>query len=394
VIKVITLGALLYQLQQEHASLTSYQDALATSMITESDNDAQDELWNEVGMPALQAFINAARMDHTVLGTDDFWGLTEVNAHDELRLLRLLITHNAVLDSASRHYALDLMANVISWQRWGVSAGAPAGTTVHLKNGWLPDPDLWDINSIGDFTHHDLDYSIAILTSNDPDMAYGGGHRPDDCHPDQQCAGAGRRGHRCGPRAVPASAVYAAAILHVNRATYHRGMPRRLAASNASDLMRAERDIRGRIGDQQLDFAAMAAVSNIYRAANVIRNHMERKVLSGEDLSWAAFTVLFVLWIWGEQQTRDLAAEAGVTKGTLTGVLKTLEKRGLARRRAHESDGRLVLVSLEPKGVGVIERLFPAFNMGESFVSASLSEREKDQLASLLRTIIRAVEES
>ena len=179
----------------------------------------------------------------------------------------------------------------------------------------------------------------------------------------------------------------------MKRATYHRGMPRRLAASNASDLMQAERDIRARIGDQQLDFAAMAAVSNIYRAANVIRNHMERKVLADEDLSWAAFTVLFVLWIWGEQQTRDLAAEAGVTKGTLTGVLKTLEKRGLARRRAHESDGRLVLVGLEPKGLGVIERMFPAFNMGESFVSASLSERETNQLASLLRTIIRSVEE-
>ena len=170
-------------------------------------------------------------------------------------------------------------------------------------------------------------------------------------------------------------------------------MPRRLAAGNASDLVQAERDIRGRVGDQKLDFAAMAAVSNIYRAANVIRNHMERTVLSGEDLSWAAFTVLFVLWIWGEQQTRDLAAEAGVTKGTLTGVLKTLEKRGLARRRAHESDGRLVMVSLEPKGVGVIERLFPAFNRGEAQVSAGLTSREKDQLASLLRTIIRTVEE-
>ena len=180
----------------------------------------------------------------------------------------------------------------------------------------------------------------------------------------------------------------------MHRVTYHREMPRRLAASNTSDLVQAERDIRSRIGGQQLDFAAMAAVSNIYRAANVIRNHMERKVLADEDLSWAAFTVLFVLWIWGEQQTRDLAAEAGVTKGTLTGVLKTLEKRGLARRRAHESDGRLVLVSLEPKGLGVIERLFPAFNQGEAFVSASLSEREKNQLASLLRTIIRSVEES
>ena len=169
-------------------------------------------------------------------------------------------------------------------------------------------------------------------------------------------------------------------------------MSRRLAVSSARDLVQAERDIRGRIGDQQLEFAAMAAVSNIYRAANVVRNHMERTVLADEDLSWAAFTVLFVLWIWGEQQTRHLAAEAAITKGTLTGVLKTLEKRGLVLRRAHDADGRLVLVNLEPKGLAMIERLFPAFNMGEAFVSSGLTEREKTQLAALLRKIIRSVE--
>jgi len=171
-------------------------------------------------------------------------------------------------------------------------------------------------------------------------------------------------------------------------------MSRRLAADRASDLVQAERDIRARIGDHPLDFAAMAAVSNIYRAANVIRNHMERKVLADEDLSWAAFTVLFVLWIWGDQQTRHLAEEAGVTKGTLTGVLKTLEKRGLARRRGHDGDGRLVLVGLEPKGVAVIERLFPAFNLGEALMSSSLTEPEKEQLASLLRKIIRSAEDA
>ena len=170
-------------------------------------------------------------------------------------------------------------------------------------------------------------------------------------------------------------------------------MPRRLALGSAQDLVQAERDIRGRIGDQHLDFAAMAAVSNIYRAANAIRHHMEQQVLADEDLSWAAFTVLFVLWIWGDQQTRHLAAEAGVTKGTLTGVLKTLEKRGLARRHAHDSDGRLVLVSLEPRGREVIEQLFPAFNEGEAFVSSSLTEGEKEQLAALLRKIIRSVED-
>jgi DNA-binding MarR family transcriptional regulator len=169
-------------------------------------------------------------------------------------------------------------------------------------------------------------------------------------------------------------------------------MPRRFALGSDQDLIQAEEDIRSRIGDHALDFAAMAAVSNIYRAANAIRNHMERDVLAEEDLSWAAFTVLFVLWIWGDQQTRHLAAEAGVTKGTLTGVLKTLEKRDLAQRRGHDEDGRLVMVTLRPRGRDVIERLFPAFNAGEAFVSSSLTPEEKEQLAGLLRKIIRSVE--
>src|SRR5207247_10454813 len=110
-------------------------------------------------------------------------------------------------------------------------------------------------------------------------------------------------------------------------------MPRRFALGNAQDLVQAERDIRARIGDSELDFAAMAAVSNIYRAGNAIRNHMEQKVLADEDLSWAALTVLSVLWIWGQQRPRHVAAEAAVTKATLTEVLKTRATRGLASRR-------------------------------------------------------------
>jgi beta-lactamase class A len=105
VIKVITLCALLYQLRGRE-NLSPYQADLAQAMITESDNDAQDTLWNEIGMTALQHFLTEAGMNHPVLGTDDYWGLTEVNAHDELRLLQLLITRSTVLDAASRRYAL------------------------------------------------------------------------------------------------------------------------------------------------------------------------------------------------------------------------------------------------------------------------------------------------
>jgi hypothetical protein len=96
-----------------------------------------------------------------------------VNAHDEMLLLRLLITQNTVLDSASRGYALSLMSSVTPAQRWGVTAGAASGVTAYLKNGWLPDPERWVINSIGDFAQGGGDYSIAILTRNNPTMSYG-----------------------------------------------------------------------------------------------------------------------------------------------------------------------------------------------------------------------------
>jgi Beta-lactamase enzyme family len=173
VVKAIILCALLHEMQPGHHYLTEEQVELTKLMITESDNDAATQLWYEVGMTNLQRFLDAAKMKHIELGQGGYWGLTEVNAHDELLLLRLLVTPNKVLNRASRTYALKLMGDVISSQRWGVSAGAPSGVKVHIKNGWLPYPQLWIINSIGDFTGSAGSYSIAILTNNDPSMYYG-----------------------------------------------------------------------------------------------------------------------------------------------------------------------------------------------------------------------------
>jgi hypothetical protein len=173
IVKAIILGALLHELGTEHRDLTAEQVTLTTEMITESDNAAATTLWNEVGPASLQRFLSLAKMTETNLGQHGYWGLTEVSAHDELLLLQLFLTRNQVLDNPSRDYALDLMADVVPSQRWGVPAGAPADVTVHLKNGWLPDPKLWVINSIGDFTGRDCDYSVAILTRGNPSMAYG-----------------------------------------------------------------------------------------------------------------------------------------------------------------------------------------------------------------------------
>lgn len=147
--------------------------------------------------------------------------------------------------------------------------------------------------------------------------------------------------------------------------------------------MLAERQVSG----LALDLRAMAAVSSVYRVAMRARNHFEQGVLRDSGLTWTGFVVLWVLWVWGEMQTRHLAEEVGVNRSTLSGVLNTLERRGLVRRRGHETEGRLVLAELTPAGEALIGDLAPRFNAEESFIVSRLSPRQQDDLAGLLRTI-------
>jgi beta-lactamase class A len=174
VVKVIILGTLLRMAETQHRQLTKNEVALATAMITESDNNAASALWAEVGHGRLQYFLNRVKMGETQLGPDGYWGLTLITAHDEALLLNALMYPNTVLTPASRAFELNLMARVIPAQRWGVPAGAPADLTVHVKNGWLPlATHGWRIHSIGCFTGHHRGYSIVVLTEDNPTMQYG-----------------------------------------------------------------------------------------------------------------------------------------------------------------------------------------------------------------------------
>jgi MarR family transcriptional regulator, organic hydroperoxide resistance regulator len=147
----------------------------------------------------------------------------------------------------------------------------------------------------------------------------------------------------------------------------------------------AERQVAG----MALDLEAMATVSNIHRVATRIRNHFEHGVLRERELTWTSFVTLWVLWIWGETQTRYLAEEVGITRSTLSGVLNTLENRGLIRRRPHETEGRLVLVRNTEEGEALMAELFPRFNAEESFIVSTLSEDARRRLAGALRSIAR-----
>jgi len=158
-------------------------------------------------------------------------------------------------------------------------------------------------------------------------------------------------------------------------------------------LSATEEAVNRRLGSIPVKREALAAVSNLYRAATAVRQHLENSALRAADLTWSAFVVLWVVWIWEEIETRHTAAEAGISKGTLTGIIKTLEGRGLIERRQHPDDGRLALLRLTPEGVALMERLFPAFNAEEQFVVEALDDAEAVHLADTLRRIVAHLEE-
>ena len=165
----------------------------------------------------------------------------------------------------------------------------------------------------------------------------------------------------------------------------------RLLAAETT-LLPAEQKIVDELGALPLDFRAMWAISNVFRSSAAIRRHMESKVLAPDRLSWTAFVGLWVLWVWGEMEARDFAAAVGISRPTATGVMTTLEGRGFATRRKGAKDGRMVLVTLTDAGRTTIEHLFPRFNAEESALASHLSGDQQDALASMLRSLLQAVE--
>jgi DNA-binding MarR family transcriptional regulator len=157
-------------------------------------------------------------------------------------------------------------------------------------------------------------------------------------------------------------------------------------------LAETEKAMRAHVSDLSLNFPAAAAVSSLYRAANSVRVYLTNSVLRERGLTWTGFVVLWVVWIWDGVETRRAAENAAISKATLTGVVKTLEARGLITRRVSDADRRLVNLELTPAGVSLMKELFPIFNAAEAEVVAGLSPRELTDLTSSLQCIVSDLE--
>jgi len=86
-----------------------------------------------------------------------------------------------------------------------------------------------------------------------------------------------------------------------------------------------------------------------------------------------------------------LAEAAGVTRGTMTGLLAGLERSGLVKRTEHPQDGRMFSIELTRQALDLFEQIVPErFKHVEEFMS-SLTEEEQHQLRALLEKLMRGL---
>lgn len=111
-----------------------------------------------------------------------------------------------------------------------------------------------------------------------------------------------------------------------------------------------------------------------------------RPYLDAMELTYTQYIVLLVIWEHGTISVRDLGCKLYLDSGTLTPVLKTLEKAGLITRRRSTRDERVLMITITETGLALQEQAqeIPAA-IRESL---GLNEKELQTLMQLLNKIL------
>lgn len=157
-----------------------------------------------------------------------------------------------------------------------------------------------------------------------------------------------------------------------------------------SNLSEFEIKLRGAVAPLSIDLDALSVFGLLMATSVRVRHEIERTHLSGSDLSYTGILVLMVLEFRGEMEAYQLAERVGISKGTLTGVIKRLEGKDLVTRQIHPLDRRRVIVANTESGTEMILRYLPAINATEADIVSSLQPEEMKQLIFLLRKLHRS----
>jgi hypothetical protein len=170
VVKSMLLVAYLRKLAYEHRRLSRAVEALLYPMIHESSNEAATAVLRIVGEHDLDNVARDAHMTDYEPGGGT-WGFTEVSAAD---LARFFFEQDSLIPREFDGYARWLLSNIEPSESWGVPKVARPEFQVFFKGGWLPEVEGL-VNQVARLEGRGITFAMAVLSRNDPSMAYGEG---------------------------------------------------------------------------------------------------------------------------------------------------------------------------------------------------------------------------
>lgn len=112
-------------------------------------------------------------------------------------------------------------------------------------------------------------------------------------------------------------------------------------------------------------------------------------LLSKLDLTYTQYIVMMVLWNSLTTNVKDLGKKVYLDSGTLTPLLKKLEKKGYIKRKRDKKDERNVIISLTPEGESLKDKaVHVPMEIGKC---VPLTSEEAKTLYSLLYKILENV---
>lgn len=131
---------------------------------------------------------------------------------------------------------------------------------------------------------------------------------------------------------------------------------------------------------------ATEAVMNTMRTADMLFDRIGR-LLRPLDVSAAGGLVLGLLRDHGRMSPSQLGERLIVTRATVTGLLDSLERRGLVRRVANPEDRRSVFVEITTEGLAVLREVRTTVHRNEKQWMSVLSDDELRTYIGLLHRI-------
>ena len=143
-----------------------------------------------------------------------------------------------------------------------------------------------------------------------------------------------------------------------------------------------------------LDVSSIAVITRLNR----LLSHLQPEIAAIFErfgLTAPSFAVIATLRRAGppyQRTQRALMDALQLTGGTISVRVDRLEKDGIVERVPDPNDQRGVLVRLTEKGLALFDQIIPLHLANEDRLLSALSQEQREQLASLLRTLLLSFE--